>query len=781
MNMKRLVSIITVGIAILFFASVVVFAVTTTLVVFPGNLQGWQTQVSPGLQPTPASTPSVTFVFGPATPPLGRGSAQLSVGSDGGAAAQLRHPGYAGTVLPTPIPSPTPTPSPTPPGELAPAFPASNELTALAYSTYVQSGGSGSQAPYIILNVDYDNNGTEDDQLVFEPQYQNSTDCPSFNQGNVTNGTWQTWNALNGCWYSKGGVAGSGPGTNVEPLRTITAAQPNARIVNSGDGGGGVRIVAGFGAGAWDNFVGNVDNFQIGVGEDPDTGTNITAYDFEPKAPPALASNGVIISELRNSGPGLPVCAAPTAVGIVCVAPGLPVSSGGDEYVELYNTTDNDIAVTSVDGSGGWSLVRRGSSCADPPVVVATIPDGTIIPARGHYLLAGAGYSLRGYPAGDGSSQTPQMKATPDQTYSDTIGGDANVGLFNTTSSFDLPHRLDAVGFNNGSGDTCDLLSEGTPLPPTRGSTSQYAFVRKEPLSGGVQDTNNNAADFVEVSTTPLIPVGDNASPVLGAPGPQNTSSPVNRDDVINIGLTAPSLAQSLSPNRERRLVPDTCSPLGTLLIRRSVTNNTGGPVSRLRFRVIDVTTVNSPNVGNGTQAVLHVRSSSNETLPVTGRGVVQLRGLNAEQPPNQDAAQCGGLNTSLSDDTITLSSPLAPGATIDVVFLLGVQQSGYFRFYVNVEALESSAPPSGSFSPSSPLPTRSKTPIAMPITVPGKPPGTTPVIKPFTPPFATPGVTPPATPAVTPGWKRKVTPDDWPDESSGESPAMKRTRRDNR
>src|SRR5205085_4531550 len=262
MKIKRLVSAITVGTAVLFFASVVVFAVTTTVAVFPGSLQGWQTQTTPGSQPTPASTPSVDFVFGPTPPPLGRGSAQLSVGSDGGAAAQLRHPGYAGTALPNPDGS---------------AFPAVNELTALTYSTYVQVGGSGGQAPYIILNVDNNNDGTTDDQLVFEPQYQNSTDCPSSPQADVTTGAWQTWDALGGCWYSLNGAAGSGPGANVKPLRTISAALPNAKIVNSGGGDGGVRIVAGFGgvigggsASDWVNFVGNVDAFQVGVGEDPD-------------------------------------------------------------------------------------------------------------------------------------------------------------------------------------------------------------------------------------------------------------------------------------------------------------------------------------------------------------------------------------------------------------------------------------------------------------------------------------------------------------------------------
>jgi hypothetical protein len=38
--------------------------------------------------------------------------------------------------------------------------------------------------------------------------------------------------------------------------------------------------------------------------------------------------------------------------------------------------------------------------------------------------------------------------------------------------------------------------------------------------------------------------------------------------------------------------------------------------------------------------------------------------------------------------ETITLATPLANGASINVRFLLGIQQPGSFRFFVNVETL---------------------------------------------------------------------------------------------
>jgi hypothetical protein len=108
-----------------------------------------------------------------------------------------------------------------------------------------------------------------------------------------------------------------------------------------------------------------------------------------------------------------------------------------------------------------------------------------------------------------------------------------------------------------------------------------------------------------------------------------------------------------------------------------------------VRFRVTDITTFGSAGYSpGGPQADLRVRNSQDETLFVPGRGTVQVHGVQREEPPQQNQPACGGLNTSLSDDTVTLASPLAPGQSIDVVFRTGVMQGGKFRFYVNVEAL---------------------------------------------------------------------------------------------
>jgi hypothetical protein len=107
-------------------------------------------------------------------------------------------------------------------------------------------------------------------------------------------------------------------------------------------------------------------------------------------------------------------------------------------------------------------------------------------------------------------------------------------------------------------------------------------------------------------------------------------------------------------PNFERdsSIVPN--GQHGTLFIRRRFTNQTGRPVTRLRFRIVDITTLNSPGYPLGdSQSDLRVLGSNPDTVGTTS-GPVAVKGLTREQPPVQGALD-GGYNTSLSDDTITL------------------------------------------------------------------------------------------------------------------------------
>lgn len=219
----------------------------TVITVTETTPDGWSLQTVDDGDAT--NTATIDIVPGPATPPLGDGSLQLAVGADGGDAAQARSTNWDGELV--------------------------RDLSSLTYWTYVDQDGSGGQAPYLLLDVDYNGDGVRDDILFFEPLYQGVTFFPDNPQGPIVLDTWQQWDARSGGWYSLIGVAGSGPGTNVVPLGDILDAEPDARL--TGANGGGVRIVAGFGAGAWDNFIGYVDAFSISF----DTPT--TTYDFEPE------------------------------------------------------------------------------------------------------------------------------------------------------------------------------------------------------------------------------------------------------------------------------------------------------------------------------------------------------------------------------------------------------------------------------------------------------------------------------------------------------------------
>lgn len=218
----------------------------TIVVVSPVNMDGWAFQVT-------SADGKGELVAGPATPPLGVGSAHLFTGTNGSESAQVRNTEFDGTPL--------------------------GYLTILNYSTYAESW-NGQQLPYIILNIDNDTDSEIEDLLFFEPAYQTHiSGNPSLpDQGAAVLNTWQEWDALHGGWWSLNGIAGATPGTGVKSLVDYLAVQPDARIVNS-DGLGGVRLVVGF-ADEADIFNGYVDKFRIGLLQD--YRNEETIYDFEP-------------------------------------------------------------------------------------------------------------------------------------------------------------------------------------------------------------------------------------------------------------------------------------------------------------------------------------------------------------------------------------------------------------------------------------------------------------------------------------------------------------------
>jgi autotransporter-associated beta strand protein len=942
------------------------------VVIRENSLHGWtQQHTTCGA----SSTGSQSFVVGPDTPPAGAGSLRYQIGTDGDSFETIRNPDYHDTRL--------------------------SALSTLSYSTYVTQDGSGGQAAYLLLNIDFDNDGTLDDQIFFEPVYQSATYFPANPQAALVTGTWQAWDALHGGWWSTGGIAGANPGTEVKSLADYIAAQPNARIINSATGVGGFRIATGCGAGAWDNFDGNADNLLVGVnganttydleplprlsiddvthaegdsgttdytftvtldsasdqtvtvdystaddtattadgdynavattqlsfapgettkpltvtvngdtvfesdeqffvnlsnpsatatildgqgtgaitnddaaptgeiqfttsaytiGEsvgtahisvtrangssgmvsatfntsdgtatagndytavtnygvtynDGETGTKTIDIPISPDtifegdetvnltlsgttvgsarnavnglsatltitdddAAPTISINDAFVSEpeaagtsdatftvslsnassapvtvdyatadgtatapddynavtattltfapgqasktvnvtvnfdaltegdetfavnLSNAGgasiadaTGTGTITDPTANGQMLISEfrfrGPAYNAGGgvdgshDEYVELYNNTNAPITVSTTDGSSGWTIAAL-SSDGTSIVPLATIPAGTVVPARAHYLVANSdtptnpatgGYSLDAY-------------AVPDKLYTPDIADNAGVALFRTSNSvnFNPGNRSDAAGFVGLSGATADLFREGAGLQSPGANDGQYAFVRKL-TSGFPQDTEANAADFTFVSTDGGAYGG--VQSMLGAPGPENSpASPVQRNAVVKASLIEPTAASTAPPNRVRsgRIEPGVPNAYGTLSIQRRFKNATSAPITRLRFRVVDITTLNTP-LASAPQADMRVLSSTGTVTNSAGATVATVTGLTLEEPPTQTSA--GGLNS-----TLTVALPgnmLAPGNSIDVQFLLGVEQQGNFRFLVNVEAL---------------------------------------------------------------------------------------------
>ena len=218
-------------------------AANTTVTVSPGDMHGWFFCDD---QSDCAGAATGSLVAGPATPPLGIGSARLlaPTSSDGQIFALAA---YQGTKL--------------------------AEITALQYSTFVTSGGPP-QAIALQFNIDSDvtdgNTGFQG-RLVFEP-YQGAP------AGTVVQGVWQIWNPMaQGRWWGSGNpatrpISAACPQSSPCTWQQIVSAFPNAGIHPTA---GAVIFKAGSG---WTNFDGNVDAFTIGV-----SGKS-TTYDFEPVA-----------------------------------------------------------------------------------------------------------------------------------------------------------------------------------------------------------------------------------------------------------------------------------------------------------------------------------------------------------------------------------------------------------------------------------------------------------------------------------------------------------------
>jgi hypothetical protein len=163
---------------------------------------------------TRAGTPPTAAVFqdGPATPPEGTGSLQLTTATSSEKVYAFNYD-HVGTKL--------------------------SDVNTISYSTYRSAGNLQQVAA---LNVQIDTNGTEVaggfSTLVFEPVYNT-------NQGAVVSGEWQDWNAGNeSIWWSSNPIAGAPNRDTFVTLQSIKDANPDAVVlgvgVNQGSGNPGL-------------------------------------------------------------------------------------------------------------------------------------------------------------------------------------------------------------------------------------------------------------------------------------------------------------------------------------------------------------------------------------------------------------------------------------------------------------------------------------------------------------------------------------------------------------
>lgn len=410
---------------------------------------------------------------------------------------------------------------------------------------------------------------------------------------------------------------------------------------------------------------------------------------------------------LRSSGFALLVAIVLMAIHMIAAAPAASAqtatagqlvisefrvrgpSGAQDEFIEIYNASGADHTVTAASGTGYGVAASDGTTRC-------SIPNGTVIPHRGHYLCTNsAAYSLGGY-------------ATGDATYTTDIPDNAGIALFNNNTgggSYILANRLDAVGSTS---EANTLYKEGTGYPTLTPFSIDYSFYRDNcgkggsittfgacPSGGLPVDTDNNAANFVFVDTNGT---SAGAGQRLGAPGPEGLASPIQRNALFSALLLDATVTPASPPNRVRDFTsdPPNNSTFGTLSIRRRWVNNTGGSVTRLRFRIIDQTTFPAPSGIADLRArtsVSVVVAGINDAGTCTATGspatppcMTTVLGTTLEQPPSQPNGSA--FNGSLSAGTVTLATPLASGASINLQFLLGIQQTGSFKFFVNVEAL---------------------------------------------------------------------------------------------
>lgn len=305
-----------------------------------------------------------SFVVGPSAPPVGTGSAQISV--SGTQRRNLATYQFAGTKL--------------------------GDITTLKFSTYNPStgnGGSATRSAYLNFNVDFTGaSSTWQRRIGFVPT-QN---------GSVTQDTWKEWDAIQGgnaMWFYSGatwpttatgpdaGLVGV-PGTTLRSWNTLLADYPGIRVL-TGDSWLGLRV----GEPYADGYTENLDKFVLG------TAAVVTTWNFDPTPAPTSATvhifkylDGAMATTESANGVNFPMFTstynAPFTLGpngwtggdIPYEASTSPMAIGSSYSAE--EKLDTSLVGTTCDGLHQYAFV--GYSIGDTMQVAIDAPTTTGIP-----------------------------------------------------------------------------------------------------------------------------------------------------------------------------------------------------------------------------------------------------------------------------------------------------------------------------------------------------------------------------------------------------------------